>query len=945
MRFRLCLLVTSMLAGLLQPAAAKSVVVKQSASNAPQNRLDICRFGGDPRVQSDIGKEEWSPRSSVTARYVADLGDFSDPIFMAWPATPILASRDRTKFLVVTKWGDLAADQNVYSARVFRISDVSRAILEGKASNSSSVTPAYEIELRSGNNVPGIVDPKWASDGKALVFRGAAPGKRDREQYYYWDFDTGNKIALTHAQPLEAGGFRLVDNQEGSAIYVARDVEAIRPVSASAYPASIINADTISGYFPGSEETDYQEALYLSRKGVFRRIMSLNGPEVSGKISANGAKAVVLVHPETSGDRNFKDIDLISDQVFVDVDLETGQLKVIGQASTVGSFSAISRIPASSIWLGSRNVVLVNANLSGELLPRTPGEAFVAVYDTISGRSRIITPMVGSDWRVRAVEAVSDSVLKVDLDFGAVATVRFFDVNKMEWIEYGGDGGRLPSHALHVEHQYDRKYYQRSDEEFALPHKFHFGNISIWLQESPNRPQSLIASDGVRSVSLLPPDPAIAGVRLEPSCVVEWSVGSRVHRGLLTLPHSRPPEHLPLVVQVGSYSPNLFRPDGSAPSAYGAQSLAQRGIAVLQINSSTYEFPGISGPEDVSANVRLIDGFVDVLAKMGVVDRMRVGLVGFSRNGFYSLYAITHPGTTKFAAAVVGDSWMSSFGLYVQTASSAKPPRKVGGRLVLDSTRHSLRKNWDELMGGNGQRFWANKEAWMDQAIDFNIDKVTAPLLYTSIGMGAVSYTINSNLLGTFGLTDKPVEILNFGSGAHPLQRPKERYESISATIEWMQFWLTDVEPSDPVRRDRWGQMKLQLIKIRAEEDRRDVALTSVRKLGIRVRDVRTLISCAEKEIFQSSNIEAGVRYLTWNTAIFKDSLEAHEALAIALFLKGDMDELSRVVDDVLEMNPLLKFEALAGTRNSIYLRDVVGRDGAAAADLRTEIIERGKLL
>src|SRR5262249_15472215 len=114
------------------------------------------------------------------------------------------------------------------------------------------------------------------------------------------------------------------------------------------------------------------------------------------------------------------------------------------------------------------------------------------------------------------------------------------------------------------------------------------------------------------------------------------------------------------------FQPDYFLPDGINPS-FPAQSLVARGLAVLQLpmtGGSTIYDPALltEGPEFVAR----VESAIVALAEKRHIDSLRVGLVGHSRTGFQTYYAITHPGENNLAAAVVVDSFTGDYPSYLQ---------------------------------------------------------------------------------------------------------------------------------------------------------------------------------------------------------------------------------------------------------------------------------------
>jgi dipeptidyl aminopeptidase/acylaminoacyl peptidase len=190
-----------------------------------------------------------------------------------------------------------------------------------------------------------------------------------------------------------------------------------------------------------------------------------------------------------------------------------------------------------------------------------------------------------------------------------------------------------------------------------------------------------------------------------------------------------------------------------------------------------------------------------MLAGRGVVDPTRVGLIGFSRGGYSTYYAITHPGRIKLAAAIVFDSITASYGEYVNEAA-----------ILGDMGTADYEKQY-----GTGT-FWQNKAGWMD-APSFNIDRVATPVLFSTTGVTTKWAMLET--VGAFRYARRPFDYLYYSAGSHQLQRPREREASMQATVDWMNFWLQGRESEsvlDTDRLARWRKIREDWIKTQSED-------------------------------------------------------------------------------------------------------------------------------
>src|SRR5260370_35774327 len=114
------------------------------------------------------------------------------------------------------------------------------------------------------------------------------------------------------------------------------------------------------------------------------------------------------------------------------------------------------------------------------------------------------------------------------------------------------------------------------------------------------------------------------------------------------------------------------------------------------------------------------DSAVRTLARQGIVDRNKVGIIGFRRTGWYTEFILTHS-EIPYRAATVTDNVEYSLGEYWLQHS---------GDVI---------NGWDAMYGG--PPFGETLANWQKYAISFNVDKVHTPLLMEEMGYGAANDT------------------------------------------------------------------------------------------------------------------------------------------------------------------------------------------------------------
>jgi hypothetical protein len=171
------------------------------------------------------------------------------------------------------------------------------------------------------------------------------------------------------------------------------------------------------------------------------------------------------------------------------------------------------------------------------------------------------------------------------------------------------------------------------------------------------------------------------------------------------------------------------------------------------------------------------EGAIDYLDQRGLIDRNRVGIIGFSRTVFHVAYALTHS-KYRFAAASLADGVDGSYLNYLLWPSS------------------------DSVRVNGGPPFGSSLGLWLKNSPGFNLDKVNAPvrLEYYDHAYFLAGWHLFSGL----SLLGKPVDFLWLPDGYHMLIKPWERLTSQQGTVDWFTFWLSGHEDTDPTKAERY---------------------------------------------------------------------------------------------------------------------------------------------
>jgi len=323
----------------------------------------------------------------------------------------------------------------------------------------------------------------------------------------------------------------------------------------------------------------------------------------------------------------------------------------------------------------------------------------------------------------------------------------------------------------------------------------------LLVEQGLNQPPRLVALDPgtKRRAVVLEPNPQLAALRVGREEMVRWRTKSGEGRvgGLYYPPDFAHGRRYPLVIQTHGFDSTAFAPDGVFPTANAAQPMVAQGMLVLQVGAGDHAtaIADILTPQEAPHAMEEIEGAIDHLDSLGLIDRARVGVIGFSRTCFHVLYTLTHS-KYPIAAAAITDGVDFSYLQYMFFQN------------VQLAWGHTL----DEYGGANGgPPFGKTLDSWRERAPGFNLDRVKAPLRLEAIGLAAVlgEWEPYAGLL----LQHKPAELAVLPNGTHLLVKPWERLASSETNADWFRFWLKGEEDQDPAKHpqyERWRALSAQ---------------------------------------------------------------------------------------------------------------------------------------
>jgi Prolyl oligopeptidase family len=318
-------------------------------------------------------------------------------------------------------------------------------------------------------------------------------------------------------------------------------------------------------------------------------------------------------------------------------------------------------------------------------------------------------------------------------------------------------------------------------------------NVDVILEEDLNTAPRIVAVDPKthRRNLLLDLNPDFARVDFGKVEEISWkaSDGHGVRGGLYLPPDYSPEKRYPLVIQTHGFTAHKFMIDGPWRTAFAARALAGLGFVVLQ--ADMYQGADLVAPSGTLKEVASYEGAIGHLDAIGIIDRARVGIVGFSWTCLTVKYALTHS-KYHFAAAVVSDGIDAGYFQYIAFAN-ANPSYVTESDLL------------------NGARpFGQGLSSWLERSPSFSLNRVTTPVLIEAVE-GRSTLLTEWEWFSGLSRLGKPVDMLYLSDGAHSLVKPREQFVSQQATVDWFRFWLKGEEDPDPTKAEqykRWRELR-----------------------------------------------------------------------------------------------------------------------------------------
>jgi dienelactone hydrolase len=740
-------------------------------------------------------------------------------------------SPDGTHFVAVTIRGNLSSDKRVASMWLFDTAQVSTYMQ--RAGQLPLPRARVLVRCASASNQPPMSHWRWSSNGRSLLFLCADDAGANHLERVTLD---GGMIATMSGAGQDVSGF---DGDNGHVVYLARTrigAEDLHQAGGPSLPdiedgtgESLLNLvfpklKSVSSF---NEEPLYEIAHGMPvavRSATYGRPIHLGGgpsfytagPKLT--IGPNGglllatayvqrvprsweryrsawvAAKIVPFVPDTSTKRGM--VGVFRPQEYVLVDLEKGRVFPLIDAPI--DWGPLFYNPVAGAWSpdGSQLAVTgVFPPLRGTTLQRSSGGASgiapcaIAVIDLKPRRFSCTQPHATlesadtpSEERKRVISLVWSNNRVLIATYATQAAA-----NRPAIIRYSED----PSGRWHA---------QRESRSTRVD------GLRVYVEQALNQPPVLMASlPGESARILIDPNPQLKDIALGRASLYRWKDASGKLRtgALVTPPDFSPNRRYPLVIQTGPLNFGKFLVDGLTHTAFAARALAARDIVVLQvpdIGKDKYDTPGF-----MTENASNYRAAIQQLARSGVIDPHRVGIIGFSHTGVFVMENLIED-SSAFKAASLAEASSSSYSEFL--ADVDHPSDNVGQNYMA----HYL-----------GAWPWGDGlKVWLARSPGFHTDSICAPILYQEnssdglVFLGWEDYAI-------LRAQHKPVDLLYIRNGTHALIQPHERLVEQQMNVDWFDYWLNghkSSHPAMPGEYQRWDDMRKTLPTCPASDTR-----------------------------------------------------------------------------------------------------------------------------
>ena len=668
----------------------------------------------------------------ITVVDVVEMTRLEDTSFISGNSSFAHFSPDGTKFVVLLRKGNLERKTNDFSLLLYRTAEAFH-----------SPKPELLLRMSSTSIRDAITMIRWLPDNETLVFLGENPG--EKSQVYTFNLNSKQLKKLTH-HPNTIYDYAITD--DGRELVF----RAASPSMEAAYPEPSPVKEVV---IDGQELISLLEGDYSQPEGQ----------QIFWQVSEGPARRIPV------GAEYF---------------IPWGMLSLSPNGRYV-IFPVIPRTPSAQ-WVSYRDEYdriqqIFAARLNKHQILPILQYLFAGTKD-MSVSTLVDAPMIGPApvyWAKDSTSIFLSSYLPLDVSDPAERQARERNQYPIQV--------RLPS----------KEYGKVAREEFPAK-QVQQPSINLIQEQDVNTPPKLYVSDmdKRRKELLLDLNPQFSELALGGVRIVEWEAdGIKVTGGLYLPPDYEPGRRYPLVVQTHGFEPKEFSMDGlhEWTSGYAARPFAAKGILVLQLQSfkNQQDHDNVPNNRKLGATAKesvknwtahVYESAIDQLDEEGLIDRNRVGIIGFSYTVCVVGYVLTHS-QYRFAAASLVDGVSCGY---------------------FEEIGHPDAAADFNAYNGNTAPFGEGLKAWMKNSPGFNLDRVHTPVRLVALG----NFSIFSQWEWYVGLIflKKPVDFVLFPHGTHLGGMVSERILEQQGLVDWFSFWLKGEEDADAAKSQQYARWR-----------------------------------------------------------------------------------------------------------------------------------------
>jgi hypothetical protein len=686
----------------------------------------------------------------VTVADSIQMQRFGTPLDEASSKPPAIFSPKHDRFLIVTRRGMIASNVNRYTLTLFPADAGMR-----------SAAPTHLLDMDSSSIDPAIDMVHWSADGASILFLGESLGQL--RQIYRFDLRSRKLLQLTHAN-TSVMTYAATDDQKTFVFLTSPPrMSALDEKTTSRL---ILSGQTLTSLLGSGDDSGalQHDRLFVQRQNEVAKEAALGDeyPDLDNglTLSPDGKYATVALLAENRPEawRNYKFPTWMRWIVrYFLIDTLSAHIEPLLDAPS-------SNWRPELAWSGTSQAVII----AGSYLPLGATEF----------RSQVPEPQQAT---------VEVQIKSHHLSLIAAKPYHLVQWNPQEQKLILEDGDAPPV------------VYQKDGDIWLFRGKWMSAETSapsfdIHEDQGMNRPARLTATDiktGETRV-IFDPNPQFASLLFGEVEEIEWKTADgRAAKGGMYLPVNYVGgRRYPLVIQTHGWSKEQFWMDGPSTAGYAAQALAGRGFVVAQIEAPTDAQDSQSTPQEGPILLSMVEGLIDDLDKRGLVDRNRVGILGWSRSAYLARYTLAFS-RYSFRAAVLADGYDDGYFHYL-------------ARLNLGKAEAG---SYEHMVGA--APFGTGLQTWIRNSTGFNLDRVHTPVRI--LGFSPSSLLANWEWFTGLKYLGKPVEFTWIPYAGHAPILPADRLMAQEGDVDWFDFWLNGVEDPAPLKREqflRWEELR-----------------------------------------------------------------------------------------------------------------------------------------